>query len=52
LKFAELYSRRNYFIIRWKEADDWDKAKIRTSEEVQKIVLEKLKTAAELVKKK
>lgn len=52
LKFAELYSRRGYFLLDWKEADDWDEAKVRTLEEVQRILDEKLKKAIELVKKK
>lgn len=52
LKFAELYSRRSYFLVEWKEADDWGEAKVETLEEVSKILDEDLKKAIELVKKK
>lgn len=52
LKFAELYSRRAYFIVNWKEVDGWDGNEVRTLEEAQNILNEKLKKAVELVKRK
>jgi hypothetical protein len=51
LKFAELYSRRNYFLITWKDAEgEWDEAKVTTSDEAHKIVDERVRKAMELVK--
>lgn len=52
LKFAELYSRRTYFLVEWKEPDGWYEEKVTTLEEVQTILSENLKKAIELVKKK
>ena len=46
------YSRRNYFKVTWKDADGWDGTEVKTSEESQKILNEKLRKAVELVKKK
>jgi hypothetical protein len=52
LKFAELYPKRRYFIARWKEADDWEMTNVRTLDEFQKILDEKIEKSVELVKEK
>jgi len=52
LKFAELYSRRNYFLIDWKDAEgEWDEAKVTTSVEAHKIVDDEVRKAMELVRR-
>lgn len=52
LKFAELYPRKKYFIAKWREAEEWNEANIRTLEEFQKIIDEKIKKAVGLIKEK
>ncbi|MFH0748561.1 MAG: hypothetical protein V1915_01365 [Candidatus Bathyarchaeota archaeon] len=51
-KFAELYPKREYFRVTWKEAGGWDNENASTLEEFRKLLDEKLKNAVELVKEK
>jgi len=43
LKFAELYSRRDYFNITWKEGDGWDEERnIKTDEQIDELINTKI----------
>mgnify|MGYP001025890485 CR=1 FL=1 len=52
LKFAELYSRRSYFLVDWKEPEEWEERKVASPEEWEAVLNDKVKKALELVKKK